>query len=94
MSTARTALAEILEGVELIDVDDKAKEKFRQLVGAIATAHGHDWIERAGRISFARRLLQMRVSRPEVRDRLIALYGVSRPQAYRIISHALELSQE
>lgn len=94
MSTARTTLIEILQGVEGIDVDAAAKEKFQQLVGAIATAHGYGWIERAARISFARRLLHLRVSRPAVRDRLIALYGISRPQAYRIISHALQLSHE
>ncbi|KQV50057.1 hypothetical protein [Massilia sp. Root335] len=94
MSTTRAALVEILEGVEAIDVDEGAKDKFRQLVGAVANTHGYDWIERASRIDFARGLLRMRVSRPEVRDRLIALYGISRPQAYRIISHALQLSHE
>ena len=93
-SGARAALLEILEGVEAIDVDATAKQKFRQLVGAIATTHGYDWIERANRIAFARGLLRTRVSRPEVRDRLIVLYGISRPQAYRIISHALQLSHE
>jgi len=89
MSSARAALLEILEGVEAIDVDAAAKEKFRQLVGVVANTHGYDWIERAGRITFASRLLRMRVSRPETRDRLMAFYGISRAQAYRIIDHAL-----
>jgi len=94
MSTARAALLEILEGVEAIDVDVVAKAKFRQLVGAVANTHGYGWIERANRIDFARGLLRMHVPRPDVRDRLVALYGISRPQAYRIISHALQLSHE
>jgi len=94
MSTARAALVEILEGLEAIDVDASAKEKFRQLVGAVANTHGYAWVERAGRISFASRLLRMHVGRAEIRERLIGLYGVSRSQAYRIISHALELSHE
>lgn len=94
MTSTRMALIEILEGVEAIDADAAAKQQFRQLVGAIASAHGYDWIERANRIAFARGLLRTRVSRPEVRDRLIMLYGISRPQAYRIISHALQLSHE
>ena len=94
MSSIRAALSEILEGVEAIDVDAAAKQKFRHLVGAIAATHGYDWLERANRIAFARALLRARTARPQVRDRLIALYGISRPQAYRIISHALQQSLE
>lgn len=84
------AIQEIMEGVDAIDVDSAAKQKFRQLVSAIGAAHGFEWMERANRIAFARDLLRMRVARPLIRDRLIALYAISRPQAYRIISHALQ----
>lgn len=92
MSGSSTAVLEIMQAIDSIDVDLAAKQKFRQMVGAIAATHGFEWIERANRIAFARDLLQMRVTRPIIRDRLIDLYGISRPQAYRIISHALQLS--
>lgn len=93
-SRQATAIQEIMEGVDAIDVEPAAKLKFRQLVGAISAAHGFEWMERANRIAFARDLLRVRVARPVIRDRLIALYAISRPQAYRIISHALQLSHE
>lgn len=90
MTSARAAVLEILQAIDAIDVDQVAKQKFRQVVNAIATTHGFDWMERANRVAFARQLLGMRVPRPVVRDRLIALYGISRPQAYRVISYALQ----
>lgn len=84
------AIQEIMEGIEGIDVDPAAKQKFLQLVGAIGTAHGFSWIERANRVAFAKNLMRLRVSRPEVRDRLMALYCISQPSAYRVISHAMQ----
>ena len=90
MSRPALAMQEILEGLDVIDIDAAARQKVRLLVGAIATAHGFEWIERATRIASARDLLRLRVPRPVVRDRLMALYGISRPQAYRIISNALQ----
>lgn len=90
MTSARSAVLEIMHAIDAVDVDQAAKQKFRQMVGAIAATHGFDWMERANRIAFAKDLLQMRVARPVVRDRLIALYGISWPQAYRIISHAMQ----
>jgi uncharacterized protein (DUF924 family) len=90
MTSARTAVLEIMEAIDVLDVDHAAKQKFRQVVSAVATTHGFDWMERANRITFARQLLGMRVPRPLVRDRLMTLYGISRPQAYRVISYALQ----
>jgi hypothetical protein len=90
MTSASMAVLEIMESIEAVDVDQAAKQKFRQMVGAIAANHGFEWMERANRITFARDLLRARVARPVVRDRLISLYGISRPQAYRVISHALQ----
>jgi uncharacterized protein (DUF924 family) len=90
MASARTAVLEILHAIEALDVDRGAKQKFRDAVNVIASTYGFDWMERANRITFARQLLGMRVPRPLVRDRLIALYGISRPQAYRVISYALQ----
>lgn len=80
---------EILDGVESLNADDQAKQSFRLLVIAIGAAHGAVNLLHFERIDFARRLLALRTSRPTIRDRLIARYGVSRRQAYRIIGAAL-----
>jgi len=88
------AIQEIIQGLEALDSDPVTKQKFRQLVRAVGAAHGISWIEREDRVSFARELLDLRVSRPTIRDRLIATFEVSRPQAYRIIDSALQLSQK
>ena len=90
MTRPAVAIQEIFEGIDVIDVDADSKQKFKQMVGAVAAAHGFSWIERAERIQFARRLLRAKVRRPVVRDRLMALYGISRPLAYRVISYAIE----
>lgn len=94
MTAAHRAVLEILEGVDAIDVDAGAKALFRQLVAAVGAAHGVAGIEKAARVNFARELLSLRVSRATIRDRLIAHFAVSRPQAYRIIGAALQLSQK
>lgn len=94
MTAAHRAVLEILEGVEAIDVDARAKAAFRQLVAAIGATHGIGGIEKAARIAFAKELLALQVSRATIRDRLIAHFDVSRPQAYRIIDAALQVSQK
>jgi hypothetical protein len=88
------ALLEIMEGIEMLDADPVAKRKFSDLVRGIGAAHGCMHVERAERVDFALSLLTRRVSRPTVRDRLIATFGISRPHAYRIINAALQLSQK
>jgi hypothetical protein len=92
MSRPALAMQEILEGLDAMDIDSAARQKVRLLVGAIAGAHGFAWIERATRIAHAKDLMRLRVPRPVIRDRLMALYGISRPQAYRIITNALQVS--
>lgn len=89
----RAAILEIMDGIEALGVDQGARQQVRQLVRTVCTAHGFDW-EREDRVAFARRLLGNRVSRPVVRDRLIATFDVSRKTAYRIIDTALQLSQK
>jgi hypothetical protein len=86
------ALIEIMEGIETLDADPVAKRKFANLVRVISAAHGCMQIERVDRVAFAKELLARGVSRPTIRDRLVATFGVSRPHAYRIISAALQLS--
>jgi hypothetical protein len=84
-----TALREILEGVECLDADEHAKRQFKRLVCEIGATHGVRGIAHAARVNFARHLLEARISRATIRDRLIARYEVSRSQAYAIISDAL-----
>jgi hypothetical protein len=88
------ALMEIMDGIGALDVDPIAKREFSNLVRGIGAAHGCVQIERIDRTMFARELLVRKISRPTIRDRLIAMFGVSRPQAYRIINTALQLSQK
>lgn len=83
------ALMEIMEGIGGLNVDPVAKREFSNLVRGIGVAHGCVQIVRTDRITFARELLARGVSRPTIRDRLIATFGVSRPQAYLIIKGAL-----
>jgi hypothetical protein len=93
MTGPRAAMLEIMEAVDLLDADSAAKSKFRELVRAIGAAHGLRWLEREERVEFARELLRRKVSRPTIRDRLMAFFSISRGQAYRIIDAALQLSQ-
>ena len=86
------AIREIIDGVEAMELDPAARRQFRQLVRAIGAAHGFAWMEREERTIFARELLARKVSRPTVRDRLIAHFSISKTQAYRIIEQALQLS--
>jgi hypothetical protein len=88
-----TVLLEILSGVDglnAVDVD-AAKRKFKQLIRAIGAEHGIKAFERSDRVDFARNLLDSRVSRTTIMERLKARYGVSREQAYRDIRAALHL---
>jgi hypothetical protein len=89
-----TALKEILEGVDQLQVDHQAKRQFKQLVVAIGASHGVRGMQQAERLAFAARLLALNTSRATIRDRLRASYGVSRRQAYRIIGDALKLGRE
>jgi hypothetical protein len=89
-----TALKEILEGVDRLQVDNHAKRQFKQLVVAIGASHGVRGMQHVERLGFAHRLLALKTSRSTIRDRLRASYGVSRRQAYRIIDDALKLGRE
>lgn len=84
---------DILDQLAGLDVDDRAKSLFRQLVVDISLAHGIGKVDRAQRVAYARRLLDARVSRATIRDRMMALYAVSRRQAYRLIDEALNCAK-
>lgn len=85
-----TALLEILAGIDGLDADDSIKRQIRQLVAAVGISHGVKRLQHDERVAFARRLLDLRVSRPTIRDRLIARYSISTRQAYRVIDEALQ----
>lgn len=87
-------ILDILDQINDLDVEDGARCIFKRLVLEVSAAHGINGVDRGEQIAFARRLLDMRVSRPTIRDRLIALYSVSRRQAYRLIEDALKLCQK
>lgn len=91
--SSRSLLLEILAATEALDADPSAKKRFGDVVRQIAAANGLSSAKRSARVDFAGRLLAQKVSRATIRNRLMALYGVSRCQAYRIISTALNLSQ-
>jgi hypothetical protein len=85
---------EIIDRLEGLDVDDGARQAFRRLLIEIGTQHGISGLERDEQLAYVRRLLALRVSRPTIRDRLIAIYGISRRQAYRLIDEGLKLCQK
>jgi hypothetical protein len=83
-----------MDAVDALDADEMAKAQFRKAVRRVCIAHGFEWVARDDRLTLAQNLLLRRVSRATIRDRLIALYGISRCQAYRTIAAALKLSQK
>ena len=91
-----TVLLEILSGVDELNANDvdAVKQKFKQLIRAIGAEHGIKAFERSDRVDFARRLLDVRVSRTTIMERLKACYGISREQAYRDVRSALQLCQK
>jgi hypothetical protein len=77
-----------------LDVDEAAKRIFRRLIVKVSATHGITDVDRIDRVAFARRLIDLHVSRATIRDRIIAHYCVSRRQSYRIIDEALQLCQK
>jgi hypothetical protein len=81
-------ILEIMARLDNLDVDETARRALRTMVREVCTDHGIV-IDRYERAAFVRRLIAARVSRPTIRDRLIAMYGVSRRQAYLLIADGL-----
>lgn len=84
-----SVLHEILAGLERLDADEQAKLQFKRLVMLIGTSYGVSSVAHAERVDYARELLRKRVSRTTIRDRLIALFDISRSQAYVVINDAI-----
>lgn len=84
-----TVLDDIIKGSDTLDASDSAKEQFKRLVRHIGSVHGVGGMARAEQVDYSRRLLRAGVSRPTIRDRLMALFGISRSQAYNVIQDSL-----
>jgi hypothetical protein len=82
-------LHEIIEAADLLDVPPAAREEFKRLVRRVGAAYGARGMAAPDQIAFARRLLAAGISRPTIRDRLVAQHDMSPRQAYRVIEAAL-----
>jgi hypothetical protein len=87
-----SALIDIINRIDEIDADESVRRQFRQLVRQVGAEHGIACADRGKRVQFARDLLDLRVSRSTIRDRLMAHFEISRTQAYRVIDIALKVS--
>ena len=81
-------LLEIFQSVDSLPVDDAAKVSFRKLLCQVGFEQGVKGMENAGKVQYARDLLNNRCSKNTTMERLKARYGVSREQAYRYIREA------
>jgi hypothetical protein len=84
-----TAIIEILDAINGMNADDSMKRQVRKIIGDVASVHGMNLVTSADRVDFARRLLDAKVSKATIRERLRARYSISRTHAYRIIGEAL-----
>ncbi|RZI41513.1 hypothetical protein EGT07_18200 [Herbaspirillum sp. HC18] len=87
-------LLEIIAGIESLDLDQSAKTKVKRFIRSVGYANGAVALSKDERIDYARRLLDVGVSRPTARERLMACFEISRRQAYRAINDALNLCQK
>jgi hypothetical protein len=86
-----SSIRQLFKDIDHLPVDDSARRIFKQLLAERARQEGITGLDREGRVAFAQSLLFMRMSKPTVRDRLMAHYGISSRQAERVINDALKL---
>lgn len=86
-------LNDIIDASRTLNLPDPAKVAFQRLVRRMGASHGVSGMALAEQVEFAGRLLSAGVSRPTIRDRLAALYRISRSQAYKVIQDALNCPQ-
>jgi hypothetical protein len=82
-------LHDIIARTDALDAPIAAKEQFKRLVRHLGAEHGAGGMAHAEHVDYARRLLQARTSRATIRDRLMALFSISRSQAYKVIQDSL-----
>jgi hypothetical protein len=87
-------IIDIIEQLDDLNVGEDAKRLFLALVLNVSAAYGIHKVDRIEQVAYVCRLLDLHVSRPTIRDRLIAFHSVSRRQAYRLIDDALKLCQK
>ena len=93
MRASTAILQEILFKASKLDAPQQTRDQFKQIVLQTGIEHGLRDLIQASRVDHARRLVLAGVSRPTARDRLIAFYGLSRRQAYRLIDAALNCAR-
>ena len=84
-----SVLHEIIEQTDGLDIPASAKEQVKRLVRNLGAAHGASGMAHAEHVDYARRLLRAQISRATIRNRLMALFGISRSQAYNVIQNSL-----
>jgi hypothetical protein len=84
-------LKELMAKVDECAADPAAKAEFKRLIQNVGAAHNVKALELDARVLFARKLLDMKVPRAAIRDRLMASYGIKESQAYRDIDSALQV---
>jgi len=94
MVNARAVLLqEILEGAERLNLSEPARAQLKQLVRRVGIAHGIAGMAHAEQMDYAGQLLRAGVSRATARDRLMALFRISRRQAYSVIQDFLNCAE-
>lgn len=88
-----SVLQSLISSFDGIAVDEGVRQQFKDVVRQVGQAYGYSMADRNERVLFARQLLDRGISRPTIRDRLMAHFEISKPQAYRVIGEALQLSQ-
>lgn len=66
------------------------EERVRRVLVSVDARRALREFDRACAIRYAIQLLQQRVGRPAIRDRLIGRYGFARRTCYRVLDTALE----
>lgn len=84
-------LVDLLATLSDCDAPPESIAQFRQLVEAVGARHGLQVPEQVQRVEFARRLLDERRPRAEIRARLMCAFAIGESQAYRDISAALQI---
>lgn len=88
-----SAFALLMAEVQALPLDTLTRERFMALFraaqGQRVTVSRRE-LARADQVAHARRLLALGERRALVRDRLMALHGISRRRAYVVIEMALE----
>jgi hypothetical protein len=86
-----SVIQQIIAGIESLEADPAALQKFRALVCNVAAQHGCKSLERGERVAYALKLHNASVSRTTIAERLQARYCISRRQSYRDVQAALQL---